>query len=128
MLKSLLQCVWKGFEIVLRHSVIFVRLLHINSPGSFHPTSDVALSQMGQICLSTCVEKDALWSKLKYQSDTFYGLFLFITSTCMYFFKKMLMFVLLQLKLFFYEKSVLEEVFKGKIVSNRVKIWQFFIL
>ena len=41
MLKSLLKYVWKGFEIVLRHYVIFKTLnfKHMNSPGSFHPTS-----------------------------------------------------------------------------------------
>ena len=43
MLRSLLKYVWKGFEIVLRHYVIFKTLnfMHMNSPGSFHPTSDV---------------------------------------------------------------------------------------
>ena len=44
--------------------------MHMNSPGSFHPTSDVMsnlkanfildLSRAGQIWLSTHVEKDAL--------------------------------------------------------------------
>ena len=43
MLRSLLKYVWKGFETVLRHYVIFKTLnfMHMNSPGSFHPTSDV---------------------------------------------------------------------------------------
>ena len=64
--------------------------MHINSPGSFHPTTNVVgdlqtsfildLSHARQICLSTHVEKDPLSSKLKYQSDTFYDLLLFITS------------------------------------------------
>ena len=41
--RSLLKYVWKGFEIVLRHYVIFkfLNFMHMNSPGSFHPTSDV---------------------------------------------------------------------------------------
>ena len=75
MLRSLLKYVWKGFEIVLRHYVIFKTLnfMHMNSPGSFHPTSDVMsnlkanfildLSRAGQIWLSTHVEKDALSTK-----------------------------------------------------------------
>ena len=63
--------------------------MHMISPGSFHPTSDVMsdLNKLyfrsvtsGQIWLSTCVEKDALSSKSKYHSDTFYNLLLFITS------------------------------------------------
>ena len=43
MLRSLLKYVWKGFGIVLRHYVIFKTLnfMHMNSPGSLHPTSDV---------------------------------------------------------------------------------------
>ena len=38
MSRSLLKHVWKGFEIILRHYVIFKNLnfIHINSPGSFH--------------------------------------------------------------------------------------------
>ena len=70
MLRSFLK-----FEINLRHYVIFKTLnfIHMNSPGSFHPTSDVMsdlyvnfildLSCMGQIWLSTHIEKDALSSK-----------------------------------------------------------------
>ena len=64
--------------------------MHMNSPGSLHPTSDVMgdlyanfileLSRTGQIWLSTDVEKDALSSKLRHQSDIFYDLFLFISS------------------------------------------------
>ena len=59
--------------------------MHMNSPGSFHPTSDVMsnlkanfildLSRAGQIWLSTHVEKDALSTKSKYQSDIFYDFF-----------------------------------------------------
>ena len=43
MLRSLLKYVLKVFEIVLRDYVIFKTLnfTHMNSPGSFHPTSDV---------------------------------------------------------------------------------------
>ena len=43
MLKSLLKYVWKGFEIVLRHYVTFkiLNFMQMNSPGNFHPTSDV---------------------------------------------------------------------------------------
>ena len=37
-------------------------------------------SHMGQIWLSTHAEKDALSIKLKHQSDTFYYLFLLVTS------------------------------------------------
>ena len=37
-------------------------------------------SRMGQIWLSTHVEKDALSTKLKYQSGTFYYLFSLVTS------------------------------------------------
>ena len=42
-LKLLLKYVWKGYEIVLRHYVIFKTLnfMHMSSLGSFHPTSDV---------------------------------------------------------------------------------------
>ena len=42
MLRSLLKYVWKGFEIVLRHYVIFKTLnfMHMNSPVSFHLTSN----------------------------------------------------------------------------------------
>ena len=63
--------------------------MHMNSPGSSHPTNVMSdlqtnfifnLSHLGQIWLSNYVEKDALSGKLKYQSDTFYDLFLFITS------------------------------------------------
>ena len=93
MLKSLLKYVRKGFEIVLRHYVIFKTLnfMHMNSPGSFHTTSDVMsdlqanfvldLSRMGQIWFSAHVEKDALSSKLKYQCDTFYDLFFFFITS-----------------------------------------------
>ena len=42
------------------------------------------LSHMGQIRLGTHAEKDALPSKLNYQSDTFYDFFLFITSIWTY--------------------------------------------
>ena len=92
MLKSLLKYVLIRFEIVLRHYVIFKTLnfMHMNSSWSFHPTNDVMsdiqanfildLSHMGQIWFSTLVEKDALSRNLKYQSETFYDLFLFITS------------------------------------------------
>ena len=45
----------------------------------------VDLSQMGQIWLSTHGEKDALSSKLKYQSDKFYDSFLFMASIWTYF-------------------------------------------
>ena len=43
MLRSLLKYFWKGFEIVLKHYVIIKTLnfMHMNSTGSFHPTSDV---------------------------------------------------------------------------------------
>ena len=43
MLKSLLKYISEGFEIVLRHSVFFKTLnfMHMNSAGSFLPTSDV---------------------------------------------------------------------------------------
>ena len=87
MLRSLLKYVLKVFEIVLRDYVIFKTLnfMHMNSPGSFHPTSDVMsnlkanfildLSRAGQIWLSTHVEKDALSTKSKYQSGTFYDFF-----------------------------------------------------
>ena len=64
------------FEKGFRHSVIFKTLnfMHRNSPGSFHPTSDVMsdlkanfildLSCTGQIWLSTHIEKYALSTKL----------------------------------------------------------------
>ena len=41
-LTSLLKCVWIVFKIVLRLYVILKTLnfMHMNSPGSFHPTSD----------------------------------------------------------------------------------------
>ena len=70
MLRSFLK-----FEINLRHYVIFKTLnfIHMNSSGSFHPTSDVMsdlyvncildVSCTGQIWLSTHIEKDALSSK-----------------------------------------------------------------
>ena len=40
MLRSLLKYAWKGFEIVLRHYLIFKTLnfMHMNFPGNFHPT------------------------------------------------------------------------------------------
>ena len=62
--------------------------MHMISPGSFHPTSDVmsdlnklyfGFVTLRQIWLSTCVEKDALLSFM-YHSDTFYNLLLFIAS------------------------------------------------
>ena len=65
----------------------------------------------------------------QYQSDTFY-LFLLITSTwtySMYLFLQEdddICFIAIETR-FLGEKSVLEKVFKGKILSNRVKIWQF---
>ena len=71
-------------EKVFRPYVFFntFSFMHINSPGSFHPTSDVMsdlqpnfildLSCMGQIWLCTHAERNALSSKLLYQSDTFY--------------------------------------------------------
>ena len=61
--------------------------MHINC--YCHPTNVMSdlqtnfifnLSHLRQIWLSTHVEKDALSGKLKYQCDTFYDLFLFITS------------------------------------------------
>ena len=67
----------------------FKNFMQMNSPDKLHPTSDVMsdLSKLyfrfvmyGTDLLSTHVEKDALSSKLKYQSDTFYDLHLFIFS------------------------------------------------
>ena len=119
MLKSLITYVSKAFKLVLRIYIIFQTLnfVHMNCSDSFHPTSDVVgdlsnfilvLSDTEQIWLSTYVEKYALSSMLKFQNGTFYGLVLFITSiwkcSMYYFFKKMLIFALLQLNLFFRKK------------------------
>ena len=43
MLRSSLKYVWKGYEIVLRHYVIFKTLnfMHMNSTGNFHQTDGV---------------------------------------------------------------------------------------
>ena len=76
MLKSLLKYVWKGFEIVLRHYVIFKTLnfMNMNSPGSFHQPVMLwvtlanfllDLSRTGQIWLSTRVEKRCFIKQVK---------------------------------------------------------------
>ena len=96
------------------------------------------LRAWGQIWLRTHVEKVALSSKLtlnvpipnKVKKLSYIFIFTLLCGASKGFmkaFKKILILVLLQLKLIFLKKSVLEEVFKVKILSIRVKILHFFL-
>ena len=115
----------------------------MNSPGSFHPTSDV-MSDLSKLCFRfvtywTDLVKYSCWkrcfivrvihfmiyfySKLVYKHVMFlFDIWLrrFTFTTCWYL-------LYCNWNLFFREKNVLEEVFHRKVLSNRVKIWVFLI-
>ena len=79
-----------------------------------------------QVWLSTHAEKVTLSSKSKYESDTFYHLSLFMTRILTYSMylcpqEDLICFVAIETN-FLGKKSVLEEVCKGKIISNSIKI------